>query len=112
MGALSKFLSPQKAQILSQAFDAGNKITDMTRNPVEAMRKAGVTTNDLATAKRLLNNPLSGFIINRLGVSKEEILAGIDKAEALLKPGMDSLPVEQAPTDELKSLQDGLARLK
>lgn len=112
MGALSKFLSPQKAQVLSQAFDTANKITDITKNPVEAMQRAGITANDLATAKRLLNNPLSGFIVNRLGVSKEEILAGIDKAETLLKSGTNSLPMEQAPVDELKSLQDGLARIK
>lgn len=112
MGALSKFLSPQKAQALSQAFDAANKITDMTRNPVEAMQKAGITAEDLNTAKRLINNPLSGFIINRLGAKREDILAGIDKAEALLKPGTNNLSVEQAPTDELKSLQESLARIK
>lgn len=97
MGALSKFLSPQKAQVLSQAFDTANKITDITKNPVEAMQRAGITANDLATAKRLLNNPLSGFIVNRLGVSKEEILAGIDKAETLLKSGTNSLPWNRPP---------------
>lgn len=117
MTALGKFLSPQKAQALSQAYDAANKITDITRNPVEAMQKAGITLEDLTTARRLINNPLSGFIINRLGVSRDDILTGISKAEEYLKQsntptGMNSLSTEQTPVDELQSLRDNLARIK
>lgn len=112
LNLVGRFLNPQKAQALSQAFDVANQITDATRDPVEALRRAGVTPADLQTARKLINNPMSSFVLNRIGAKKDDILAGIDRAEALLRGGVDSLPVEQAPADELSSLQENLARVR
>lgn len=89
-----------------------HKITDATRDPLEAMRQAGLTQSDLTTAKNLINNPMAGMVLNRLGIKRDEILAGINRAEALFNSGTSSSPVEQAPADELSSLQENLARIK
>lgn len=89
-----------------------NQITDATRDPVEALRRAGVTPADLETAKKIINNPMSGFVLNRLGAKKDDILAGINRAEELMRGSANSLPVEHAPTDELSSLQENLARVR
>lgn len=112
LNTVGRFLSPQKAQALSQAFDIANQITDATRDPVEAFRRAGVTPADLASARNLINNPMAGFVLNRFGVKKDDILAGINRAEELLSGRANSPLVEQAPTDELSSLRENLARVR
>lgn len=107
-----RFLPQEKIQLLSQAYDYANKITDITQNPKEALEKAGVTKQDLEKAKRLINNPMAGFF---LGDKKQMVIDGLSRAESLF----DGQPIEQvsslteqAPVSELEQLQANLARLK
>ncbi len=106
MKMASQFLPQNKMQILSQAYDMANKITDMTNNPQEALAKAGVTKADIEKAKRLINNPLAGMI---LGEKRQSVIDGLNKAESLF--GDNSL-TEQAPVNELEQMQRNLALLK
>lgn len=95
-------------QLLSQAYDFANKITDITQNPKEALEKAGVTKQDLEKAKKLINNPVAGFF---LGEKKQSVIDGLNKAEMFFSGQINSLS-EQAPVSELEQLQANLARLK
>lgn len=101
-----QFLPQEKIQMLSQAYDMANKITDMTSNPKEALEKAGVTRSDLEKAKKLINNPLAGMI---LGDKRQSVIDGLNRAESLLG---DNLLAEQAPVNELEQMQKNLAMLK
>lgn len=107
-----RFLPQEKIQLLNQAYDFANKITDMTQNPREALEKAGVTREDLEKAKKLVNNPMAGFL---LGDKRQAVIDGLNKAEALFDGQpcgqINSLP-EQAPVSELEQLQANLAKLK
>lgn len=80
----------------------------MTQNPKEALEKAGVTKQDLEKAKKLINNPVAGFL---LGEKKQSVIDGLNKAEMFFDRQINSLP-EQAPVSELEQLQANLARLK
>lgn len=80
----------------------------MTQNPKEALEKAGVTKQDLEKAKKLINNPVAGFL---LGEKKQSVIDGLNKAEMFFDGQINSLP-EQAPVSELEQLQANLARLK
>lgn len=93
---------------MSQAYDFADKITDIAQNPKEALEKAGVTKEDLEKAKRLLNNPMAGFI---LGDKKQSVINGLSKAEDIFNGQVNS-PTEQAPVSELEQLRENLARLK
>lgn len=83
-----------------------NKITDMTRNPKEALEKAGVTRADLERAKNLINNPIASFV---LGDKRQSVIDGLNKAESLFE---NNLLIEQAPVSELEQMQRNLALLK
>lgn len=100
------FLPKEKIQILSQAYDMANKITDITNNPKEALEKAGVTRADLEKAKRLINNPMASMI---LGDKTQSVIDGLNKAESFFG---DNLLTEQAPVNELEQMQKNLAALK
>ena len=84
-----------------------NRITDITKDPKEALQKAGVTRQDLEKAKKLMNNPLASFV---LGDKRQSVLEGLNKAETLFDDF--NLPTEQAPVSELEQLQRTLATLK
>lgn len=83
----------------------------MTQNPKEALEKAGVTKQDLEKAKKLINNPMAGFV---LGDKKQSLIDGLARVEALFneQPSQISSFTEQAPVNELEQLQANLARLK
>ena len=108
LSAAGRFLPQEKIQLLSQAYDFANKITDITQNPKEALEKAGVTKQDLEKAKKLINNPVAGFF---LGEKKQSVIDGLNKAEMFFNGQINSLS-EQAPVSELEQLQANLARLK
>ena len=108
LSAAGRFLPQEKIQLLSQAYDFANKITDITQNPKEALEKAGVTKQDLEKAKKLINNPVAGFF---LGEKKQSVIDGLNKAEMFFSGQINSLS-EQAPVSELEQLQANLARLK
>ena len=108
MQMASKFLGNDKLQALSSAFDMANQITDITNDPGEALRKAGVTREDLQKAKNLVNNPMASLF---LGGNKQNIIAGLDRAESFLDNKVNSF-AEQPPADELEQMQANLARLK
>lgn len=84
-----------------------NRITDITKDPKEALQKAGVTRQDLEKAKKLMNNPLASFV---LGDKRQSVLEGLNKAETLFDDF--NLPTEQAPVSELEQMQRNLATLK
>ena len=105
MNVASKFLSQEKINKLSQAFDGATSIMDMAKNPQEALTKAGVTKQDLDSIESLLNNPMAGFILGPLGVNKTEALQVIKQ----LKGGS---PTEQPPVGELDDLESALRSIK
>lgn len=112
LSVAGRFFPQEKIQLLSQAYDFANKITDVTQNPKEALEKAGVTRQDLEKAKKLVNNPMAGFL---LGDKKQDVIDGLNRAESLF----DGQPIgqinslsEQAPVSELEQLQANLAKLK
>lgn len=84
-----------------------NRITDITKDPKEALQKAGVTRQDLEKAKKLINNPMASFV---LGDKRQSVLEGLNRAEGFLNDY--SLPTEQTPVCELEQLQRTLATLK
>lgn len=102
-----RFLPQEKIKMLSQAYDYANKITDITQNPKEALEKAGVTKEDLEKAKKLINNPMAGFI---LGEKRQSVIDGLNRAESLFNS--NDLITEQAPVSELEQMQKNLALLK
>jgi hypothetical protein len=106
MKLAEKFLPKEKLQMLSNAYDMADKITNMTNNPREALEKAGVTKSDLEKAKQLINNPMAGFI---LGDKRQSVIDGLNKAESLFD---NSLLAEQVPVNELEQMQKDLAMLK
>lgn len=117
MNLAGRFLGPEKAKMMSQAFDFASQITQITNNPKEALERAGVSAQDIKTAQTLLNNPAGNFIIKCLGGDKNEIIQGLKKAEEIFNDtGTPVLPyssmAEQAPVNELQELQATLARLK
>ena len=111
MTIASKILSPEKVQALSQAFEVTNNIVSMASNPQEALQKAGVTKQDLTKIKGYLNNPMAGFLLKPLGVDVEQAKQIIANIETMGYQKVNS-PTVTAQDDELKDLQDNLARLK
>ena len=108
LSAAGRFLPQEKIQLLSQAYDFADKITNITNDPAEIIKKAGITKQDLDRARKLLNNPIAGFFF---GEKKQSIIDGLNKAEMFFNEQINSLS-EQAPVSELEQLQANLARLK
>ena len=116
MNLAGRFLGPERTQRLSQAFDFANQLTSFTRNPEEVMQKAGITLENIKTARNLLGNPFGETIIRCLGGDKQTVLSGLNKAEQMLNSSASAPKqisfAEQAPASELDELQATLARLK
>lgn len=116
MNLAGRFLGAEKTQKLSQAFDFANQLTSVTRNPEEVMQKAGITLENVRTARSMIANPLGEMIIKCLGGDKENVLSGLSKAEQMLNSSENAPKqisfAEQAPANELDELQATLARLK
>lgn len=93
--------------LLKQAYEMADKITDMTQNPQEALRRAGVTVQDLQKAKKWINNPIASLA---LGKEREKIINGLNRVEGLFLG--DNLQTEQAPVSELEQMRKNLASLK
>ena len=111
MSLAQKFMKPETAQKLSSAYDAAKQIMDTTQNPQEALQKAGVKREDIEKLRNMLNMPMAGWVIKSLGVNKDDLVSGLNRAESLFNaPQVNSLP-EQAPSSELERLQANLARL-
>lgn len=114
MNLAGRFLGAEKTQKLSQAFDFANQLTSLTRNPEEVMQKAGITLENVRTARSMIANPFGEMIVKCLGGDKQTVLSGLSKAEQMLggaAPKQISF-AEQAPASELDELQATLARLK
>lgn len=105
MTVASKFLSQEKINKLSQAFDGATSIMDMAKNPQEALAKAGVTKQDLDSIENLLNNPMAGFVLKPLGVNKAE-------AMSVIKQLKGESPIEQSPVGDLEDLELALKSIK
>lgn len=105
-------MGQETVQKLSSAYDAATQIMNVAQNPTDALQKAGVKREDLERARKLLNAPMAGLVIKSLGVNKEQLVDGLNKAESLFDCApVNTLP-EQAHGDELGRLQANLARLK
>ena len=118
MNVASKFISPQKVQTLSEAFDFASNLMNAANNPEEVFQKAGINRQNVEMMKSLLDNRMSGFFLNLVGGNKEELLKGLSAAEAYLATrGIDqstpnNSPVEQTPASELDKLRQELSKLK
>lgn len=116
LNAISRYVNPQKAQSLSEAFDVANNLLNAANNPEEVFQKAGITRQSLEKARSLLNNPMSGFFINLVGGNKEELLRGLSAAEAYLDTRNLGTPnnslIEQTPASELDKLRENLDKLR
>lgn len=109
MNLASRFISPEKLQTVSKAFDMATEISAIAQNPRDALEKAGITREDLKKAESLLNNPLASSVLGYVGANKQDILNTIRQAEGTFNT---ITPVEQAPTGgELEALQKTLAML-
>lgn len=102
------FLSKEKMEALSKAFDTTNQIMTAAQSPREALSKAGVTMEDLNKINGLLSNPLAGVVLNKFGINRDEFKARINE----IKQGY---PIgEQTPTmgdSSIKELSDKLKTL-
>lgn len=107
MNIVGRFISPQKLQALSQAYDTTSGIMSMASSPQEALIKAGVTNADLEKIKRMLNNPLAGVILKPLGLDVEQARQMVDNISLTHNPSPQT-----TQGDELEALQKTLARLK
>lgn len=101
----SRFLSPEKVNNLSKAFDATSDIMNMANNPQDALQRAGITGNDLSKAEKYLNNPMAALILKTLGVDSGEAHKVIDQLKGNSQP-------EQAPASELDALERALRSIK
>lgn len=105
-------MSPQKIQALSKAYEMANSLMSSSGNPLEAIKKVGVTREQFEKMKQHLNNPMAALILNSLGVDAEQAKKVINDLEnGSLPQSSNSLP-ETVPSDELSSLQQNLAKLK
>ena len=109
MNLASKFLNPQKAQMVDRAYDIATQITSVARNPQEALQKAGISKEEISKAVTLLDNPLAGTVLSVLGTQKEDVLKYLKTAENSLENNNSF--AEQAPASELEALQKTLAML-
>jgi hypothetical protein len=121
LNAASRFFRNDKLNKLSQAYDYARSVIDAVNNPQEAFQKAGITKETIQSAKKLANSPLAGWAIAALGGDKESFINGLNVAEEslnspmlpTLQPTLQNSPLsEQAPDNELTSLQNDLKRLK
>lgn len=103
-------MKPQTVQKLRQAYDLANNIINSSSSPQEALQKAGVSRKDIEDSKRYLNNPLSNFILGKIGGNKGDVSSDISKIESLFDTGYSQ--TEQAPVGELEALQKTLQSLK
>lgn len=105
MGIASKFLSQEKINKLSNAFDIASEIMSAANNPQEALNKAGITQEDLSAIEKHLNNPMASFILGPLGVNKTEALQVIKQLKG-------NSQAEQSPVSELDDLERALRSIK
>ena len=103
-------MRPQTVQKIKQAYDLANNIMNSSRNPQEALQKAGVSRKDIENAKSYLNNPISNFILGRVGGDKGAISEDLNRIESIFDTGYSQ--TEQAPVGELEALQRTLQGLK
>lgn len=107
MNLASRFISPEKQQIVSKAFDMATQIYAVAKNPRDALERAGITKEDIKKAESLLNNPLAGSVLDYVGANKQDMLSTFTQAKNFI-----DTPVEQAPAGgELEALQKTLAML-
>lgn len=91
--------------MLSRAYDVATNILQGSNNPQEVFQKAGIDRASFEKAKSLLNHPLAGWAIQKLGCNKDDLLKGINTAESVYD-------TEQAPASELDRLRENLKRIK
>lgn len=75
LNVASRFLKPEKAQMLSRAYDVATNILQGSNNPQEVFQKAGIDRASFEKAKSLLNHPLAGWAIQKLAC---DILTDVD----------------------------------
>lgn len=110
MNLASRFISPEKMQMVNKAFDVATQISAVAQNPQDALEKAGITKEDLNKAESFLNNPMAGTILSALGANKQDMLNTINQAKGIFTKNTFT---EQAPVNgELEALQKTLAMLK
>lgn len=95
--------------VFGQLFDVANNILNTCSNPIEELKKYGVTYDTVKKAKSFLSFPGVGWLVNKYG-NKEDILKDLEKLEKIFE-GNQSL-IEQAPVNELEQMQRNLAMLK
>jgi hypothetical protein len=105
MGLAGKFLSSNKLQVLSSAFDKTQEL--MKLSPIEAIQKVGITSSELEQAKSILNNPIAKGIATMFGADTDTLKSELNNVSA-----PHNLSSEQAPIDELERLRDNLNHLK
>lgn len=105
MNLASKFLSQEKVNKLSKAFDATSDIMSMANNPQEALSKAGITKEDLSAIEKHLNNPMANFILSPFGIDTKQVRDAINQLKG------NSL-AEQSPVNELDDLEKALKSIK
>lgn len=87
-------------------------ILQASSDPQEVFQKAGIDRASIEKAKSLLNHPLAGWAMQKLGCSKEDLLKGISTAESVYNTKDFNSPTEQAPVSELDRLRENLKRIK
>lgn len=107
MNIIGRFISPQKLQALSEAYDATSGIMSMASSPQDALIKAGITNSDLDKIKKMLNNPLAGVILKPLGLDVNQTRQMLDNITLTYDSSSKT-----TQGDELEALQKSLAQLK
>lgn len=105
MNLANRFLSQEKVNKLSNAFDTASDIMSMANNPQDALAKAGITQEDLSAIEKHLNNPMANLILGSLGVNKNEAMQVINQLKG-------NSHVEQSPASELDDLEKALKSIK
>lgn len=101
----NKFMPTEKVNALSKAFDTTSSIMSMANNPQEALQKAGITSNDLNSIEKYLNNPMAGMVLKTLGVDSTE-------AQKVIGQLKGNSQAEQAPVSELDALEKTLQSIR
>ena len=105
MNLASRFLSQEKVDKLSKAFDATSDIMSMANNPQEALIKAGITKEDLSAIEKHLNNPMANLILSPFGINTKQ-------AKDVINQLKGNSQAEQSPVSELDDLEKALRSIK
>lgn len=103
----SNFAPAGMIDVIKKAYDATQGVMNAAQSPEDALKRAGIGSQDLEKIRKYTDHPLANIVLSAFGMKSADMRGYIDKIR-----GNDVSSVSSASEDELEKLRKHLDLLK